>query len=94
MEFVVTLSPSFGGLYPLASLWRLQNFVPIKIIDHQGGAGVSSTMMMTFITRGGEGREDKDKDRKATKSEGRCPEEGASRALRSLGVETLENVFF
>ena len=26
-------------------------------------------MMMTFITRGGEGREDKDKDRKATKSE-------------------------
>ena len=34
MEFVVALSPSFGGLYPLASLWRLQNRVPIKIIDH------------------------------------------------------------
>ena len=31
-------------------------------------------MMMTFITRGGEGREDKNKDRKATKSEGICPE--------------------
>ena len=42
MEFVVTLSPSFGGLYPLASLWRLQNIVPIKIIDHrEGGAGAS-----------------------------------------------------
>ena len=28
MEFVV-------ALYPLASLWRLQNCVPIKIIDHR-----------------------------------------------------------
>ena len=28
MEFVV-------AHYPLASLWRLQNFVPRKVIDHQ-----------------------------------------------------------
>ena len=41
----------------------------------------SALMMMTFITRGGKGREDKNKDRKATKSEGRCPKEGACRAL-------------
>ena len=39
---------------------------------------------MTFITRGGEGREDKNKDRKATRSEGRGLEESASRALVAL----------
>ena len=44
-------------------------------------------MMMTIITGGGEGREDKEKDRKATKSEGRCPEERASRALMRQGGE-------
>ena len=37
--------------------------------------------MMTYITRGGKGRGDTSKESKATKSEGRCPEEGASRAL-------------
>ena len=37
--------------------------------------------MMTYITRGGEGREDKNKDRKATRSEGRGLEESASRAI-------------
>lgn len=31
-------------------------------------------VMMTFITRGGQGREDTSKDRKATRSEGRLPE--------------------
>ena len=41
--------------------------------------------MMTFINRGGEGREDKNKDRKATGSEGRGPEESASRALMRQG---------
>lgn len=34
-----------------------------------------------FITRGGEGPGDTSKESKATKSEGRCPEEGASLAL-------------
>ena len=38
-------------------------------------------MMMTFITQGGEGREDKNKDRKATRSEGRGPDERASRVI-------------
>ena len=38
-------------------------------------------MMMTFITQGGEGRRKTNKKRKATKSEGRGLEEGASRAL-------------
>ena len=39
------------------------------------------TMMMTFITRRGEGQGKMKKERKATKSEGRGLEEGASRAL-------------
>ena len=44
--------------------------------------------MMTFITRRGEGRGDTSKESKATKSEGRCLEEGASRALmREVGEE-------
>ena len=38
-------------------------------------------MMMTFITREGEGQGKTKKERKATKSEGRGLEEGASRAL-------------
>ena len=38
-------------------------------------------MMMTFITQRGEGRRKTNKKRKATKSEGRGLEEGASRAL-------------
>ena len=38
-------------------------------------------MMMTFITRRGEGQGKTKKGRKATKSEGRGLEEGASRAL-------------
>ena len=38
-------------------------------------------MMMTLITREGEGRGDTSKESKATKSEGRCPKEGARRAL-------------
>ena len=42
---------------------------------------------MTFITQGGEGRKDTNKDRKATRSEGRCPEETASRALMRQGGE-------
>ena len=41
--------------------------------------------MMTFIKRGGEGREDKNKDRKATRSEGRGLEESAGRALMRQG---------
>ena len=41
--------------------------------------------MMTFITRGGEGREDKNKDRKASRSEGRGLEERASRELMRQG---------
>ena len=45
-------------------------------------------MMMTFITQGGEGRRKTNKKRKATKSEGRGLEEGASRALmRQVGEE-------
>ena len=45
-------------------------------------------MMMTIITRGGEGRGDTRKESKATKSEGRCLEEGPSRALmRQVGEE-------
>ena len=44
-------------------------------------------MMMTFISRGGEGRGDTSKESKATKSEGRCLEEGASRALMRQVVE-------
>ena len=45
-------------------------------------------MMMTFITQGGEGRGKTNKKRKATKSEGRGLEEGASRALmRQVGEE-------
>ena len=45
-------------------------------------------MMMTFISRGGEGRGDTSKESKATKSEGRGLEEGASRALlRQVGEE-------
>ena len=43
---------------------------------------------MTSNTRGGEGREDKNIDRKATRSEGMGLEESASRALMRLsGVE-------
>ena len=38
-------------------------------------------MMMTFITRRGEGRGRTKKERNATKSKGRGLEEGASRAL-------------
>ena len=38
-------------------------------------------MMMTFITRRGEGQGKTKKERKATKSKGRGLEEGASRAL-------------
>ena len=38
-------------------------------------------MMMTFITRRGEGLEDENEDRKATRSEGMGLEESASRAL-------------
>ena len=41
-------------------------------------------MMMTFITRRGEGQGKTKKERKATKSEGRGLEEGASRALACL----------
>ena len=49
-----------------------------------------TVMMMTFITRGGEGREDKNEDRKATRSEGRGPEESASRALmRRVGMTII-----
>ena len=44
-------------------------------------------MMISFITRGGEGRGDTSKESKATKSEGRCLEEGASRALMRQVVE-------
>ena len=39
-------------------------------------------MMMTFITRMGEGQGRTKKERKATKSKGSGLEEGASRALR------------
>ena len=38
-------------------------------------------MVMTFITRRGEGQGKTKKERKATKSKGRDLEEGASRAL-------------
>ena len=45
-------------------------------------------MMMTFITRRGEGQGKTKKERKATKSKGRGLEEGASRALmRQHGEE-------
>ena len=45
-------------------------------------------MMMTFITRRGEGQGKTKKERKATKSKGRGLEEGASRALmRQVGEE-------
>ena len=46
-------------------------------------------MMMTFITREGEGREDKNDDRKATRSEGRGLEESASRALMRAHLRLL-----
>ena len=46
-----------------------------------------SMMMMTFITRRGEGQGRTKKERKATKSKGRGLEEGASRALMRLEVE-------
>ena len=42
-------------------------------------------MMMTFITRRGEGLEDENEDRKATRSEGMGLEESASRALMRQG---------
>ena len=48
---------------------------------------MNADMMMTCITRGGEGRGDTSKESKATKSKGRCPEEGASRALMRQGGE-------
>ena len=41
--------------------------------------------MMTFITREDEGLEDKNEDRKATRSEGMGLEESASRALMRQG---------
>ena len=45
-------------------------------------------MMMTFITRGVEGRGDTSKESKATKSKGRGIEERANRALlRQVGEE-------
>ena len=40
-------------------------------------------MMMTFITRRGEGQGRTKKERKATKSEGSGLEEGASRAIKA-----------
>ena len=43
--------------------------------------GTFKVMMMTFITRRGEGQGKTKKQRKATKSKGRGLEEGASRAL-------------
>ena len=43
-------------------------------------------MMMTFITRRGEGQGKTKKGRKATKSEGSGLEEGASRALMQLAL--------
>ena len=43
--------------------------------------------MMMFITRGSKGRGDTSKESKATKSESRCPEERASRALMRQGGE-------
>ena len=44
-------------------------------------------MMMTFITRRGEGQGTTKKERKATKSKGKGLEEGASRALmRQVGA--------
>ena len=46
-------------------------------------------MMMTFITQGGEGRGNTNKKSKATKSKGRGPEEGASRALMRRGPALL-----
>ena len=46
---------------------------------------IMTMMMMTFITRGCEGLEDKNKDRKATRSEGMGLEESASRALMRQG---------
>ena len=47
----------------------------------------------TFITRGGEGRGDTSKESKATKSEGRCLEEGASRALmRQVGEDIVSTL--
>ena len=46
---------------------------------------ISCTMLMTFITQGGEGRGRTNKKRKATKSNGRGLEEGASRALMRQG---------
>ena len=45
------------------------------------GPALREMMMMTFITRRGEGQGRKKKERKATKSKGRGLEEGASRAL-------------
>ena len=45
--------------------------------------------MMTFITRGGKGREDKNKDRKATRSEGGWPEERLVPRLDLVTVEQL-----
>ena len=44
-----------------------------------------SGMMMTFITRGGQGLENMNEDRKATRSEGMVLEESASRALMRQG---------
>ena len=42
-------------------------------------------MIQSFITQGGESREDKKRGRKATRSKGRGPEERASRALMRQG---------
>ena len=48
--------------------------------------GVPGALFYSFITRGGEGREDKDEDRKATRSEGRGPEESRALMRRSRRV--------
>ena len=47
-------------------------------------------MMMTFITRTGEGQGKTKKERKATKSKGRGLEEGA-KAMRSYGEDPEES---
>ena len=52
-------------------------------------------MMMTFITRGGEGQGKTNKKRKATNSKGRGLGEGASRALmRQVEDDDDEGAFF
>ena len=45
--------------------------------------------MMTFITQGGEGRGKTNRKRKATKSEGRGLEEGASQIYIVFGIHKL-----